>query len=138
MKKHFILLIITILVFGAGLLSCLEAEAGEKFFEYHRRETDMVSHGFSTNNTIELRVTIYGGKYISTLDASYFRLTRINQIIELKDEYIIRNDDTRVAIRFDSPLPDSDGYKLTVKSNAIQPDDFTRTLIITPVSGSGS
>ena len=130
MKNLLVLLIIPAFIFSA----CLKAELGEKLLEYHPIPADMQSHGFSTNNTNELIVIIYGGTFLPLpeLKQEHFLLTRRNQVIELPA--FVRNNNNRVTFRFSEHLENHDGYKLTVMKDAIQPEDFTRRLIIQTVS----
>jgi len=130
MKKIFILLFI---ITAFSYTACLQAGMPEKLFEYYPMQEDLQSHGFSTDETQQIIVVLYGGTFIPVLNLDHFQLTWKGHPEKLPEP--VRNNNTRVTFSFDlNDLPkNGDGYRLTVRANAIQPEDFTRKLIIQTV-----
>ena len=102
-----------------------------KIPEYIPAAQNIQSSSFSCENSDLLIVTVSGAVLRKDLDPAYFVLTREDKLIPVSK--YSRSDDNCVLLGFDSPLPKSYDYRLTVNSDAVIPGDFSQMLIVEPV-----
>jgi len=113
-------------------VSCLQSVSQGKFPEYIPSAQNIQSSSFFCDNNDLLIVTVSGAVLRKDLDPDDFMLTLEGKEIPVSN--LVRGDDNCALLGFDSALPKSYDYRLTVKPDAVIPGDFSQTLFIKPVS----